>query len=381
MSSWSSHDAVRARVTELLRDSGALLEHRVGEICRQYASAHRTDELRIFSERVIYSDGRDDQTPREIDQCVSISDIRTVGCLELFHEMRIPIECKHRDGTQIVAVAEGNKYRRLYAPMVSTLGCNSFLFPLIPTDPSEPNPLSPVASDVVLLEFKDDMTPKGIHKEQIVSNAAAALYDFVRYDFQGYCSERDVSEEEALNDLGLKTQLEAIAGTRPYFVRRHKVLTFVESLPDDIHDRFNELCGVGRHGGFAVQQHVCVAIPVVCMDGPLYLAEVQEDGEIRYSDVPFVVMPVRVRQWLSALEHGLVLFAPEQPVIVTTPDGLERVLELCTNLYEMQAKYFSSQPYQTTKHVPLLSAADRFVGRFLPKDFRSDLGLGHLEKV
>ena len=104
---WQENSDVVARVIELITHSGALLESKVAEICKDfsgrfldYGDQGSDEEIVVRSERLIYSEtGDENERPREVDQCVSFyHEFEASEQIGLQYHLLIPIECKHRKG-------------------------------------------------------------------------------------------------------------------------------------------------------------------------------------------------------------------------------------------------------------------------------------------
>jgi hypothetical protein len=97
-SHWSSSAGARDHVLRLLRDSGALLQEQVAEVCQQFVNdVNKKKGVRVSTDSITYGNDTEESPLRQIDQRVQlykefILDERT-GVQWI---LSVPIEVKYR---------------------------------------------------------------------------------------------------------------------------------------------------------------------------------------------------------------------------------------------------------------------------------------------
>ncbi len=312
-SQWSASDGATARVRELLDISGALLERRIAAECHKFVGA--TDKkhgVRVTADSLTYGATSQEASLREIDQCVSLYKEFTVDKLTgVALHVQVPIEAKNRNDVQIFGIDYPPHSYRPRLPLTGFLqGSNlcSLVEPLVPF--SEVPLLNPV-----LLEIKDGSQPLGLFKENVLNNAAGALYDFLSFDLERH--EQDHDEEEALIKALIK-RFEKYLSEKRYawwsVLHDWMNLTFTEAIVAEFNQTFRS---TGR-----VYYSINSWCPILCMNGPLW----RYDGS-KFFPCEALLTRVRVSGWPGKLRLSLIRYTTEAPLLLTNPAGLTGLLK------------------------------------------------------
>lgn len=185
MSEWLNNDKATDRVKELLIQAGFPLEIRVEQICRDFVNSHKEkfSTISFSSGQIIYGGRTLGEAPREVDQSIVFRTNIEIGRnIVIQLRLKIPIECKYRDNLEIFGLpylASLDRALVSYPILTSLLG-SRLISRIEKAEPSiiKPEPFSVIA----LLDIESGKTPKKVHQENLVYNAGAALYDYIKYD-------------------------------------------------------------------------------------------------------------------------------------------------------------------------------------------------------
>lgn len=346
-SDWISNPGAVDRVKELLEHAGVPLELKVSEICDEFCTSH--PDADISSQRVVYSSVDTTENFREVDQNVVIYKefkVRDSTLVQLISN--IPIECKYRKDIEIFAfpLGQGDFARRF--PAYSNF-CGSDFFRILR---NAFNSLSKVPhASVVPLEIRDGETPKKAHKENLIYNAAGALYDFVKHDVSAFEEEPSYSDR-LLDALGLFEEFEEYLSSGKYLWRdalRHWFLSLDKQKYSLFSERYH-----GRNPAF---HSVITHLPVVCVNGPIYSTIWNaHDGIESFQEMPYALVDIRKSDWPGSAYLGLMTRSPEVPTILTNQQNLLSALEIglqwheeiCETLTEASIQELDSWPLQAS---------------------------------
>ena len=134
---WYSSEAGRSRILQLLRNAGTPLELRIASQCREFCRKHdRENETRITTIRAIYDDSQSDKASREVDQSVQFDrEIDLNDKISVRLRLRIPIECKCREGIEVFGFPRPKADRLASLPMLSDFAGATLLNQLAYTEP------------------------------------------------------------------------------------------------------------------------------------------------------------------------------------------------------------------------------------------------------
>jgi hypothetical protein len=316
---WIHNEGARKRVSELLEESGALLEARVSAVCDAFAASFSRKRVHVSAAPLAYGSNTTDSPLRQIDQCVT-----------LYHEfllskhggvilkLTIPIEVKFRKGLEVIGVSLPEDY---YRPRVPTIGFvqgthleNRLRLDALLSDAALTNP--------VFLEF-DGHTPKKVFGEKILFNVGASLYDFINFE----------NMSDAANELK-----DGITVTRLMKEFRRYVQKKRYAWWDTIHSWMDENISAAAIQEFnaehfrGVSTHLFEGIdfylPVFCTNGQL--KEYETSGSTAsFANRESLLARIRVPGWPGALRTELINYTAEAPLLVTNVANLRAVLDKC----------------------------------------------------
>jgi hypothetical protein len=318
VSDWTNNEPATRQVKNLLEQAGVPLELQAAGICTKFSDTNdRPRELAVMSEKLVYMPSTAVHEYREVDQLVSIYEEFELGKLTGIQlQLKMPIECKYRSDVECFAfqVAEGNVHFGF--PVVSSF-TGSQLWRNIRTSYKSLENLS--VSNITLMEIEAGRTPRRVHKENLIYNAAGSLYDFIIFDESLEYPTADAPEVERLftefqNHLGEK-----------YYAWWSTLLRWIESIGAENVDSFN-----ARYFGNSRIYHLVSAhMPIVCVNGPIYGVKWNASSGIQsFAEIPYCVTSIRKRGWPGGTRFKLATFSSEAPVILTNISGLESVLDL-----------------------------------------------------
>lgn len=369
--SWGEIPAARDRVVELLNESGAPLEAQVARLCQRFVSAYDGHQgANLSAEPLIYGD--DDERPlREIDQLVTLYQELDVGDhhgIQLI--FYVPIEVKHRRDIQLFGIEVDDVPTSAGA---IPIGGQLAMSELIRTQVSSVLP-EHMATDprrrVAAVSFKGS-APHAVFKENLVYNAAAGLYDFIMSSATSF---RLRSTVTAMEHEGAMSQFDAYCD-ETHYAPAGVARKWVGDLPQERFDSFAEIWAVSGRRMFRT---VDVYGPVVCVDSPMHVAEIDGLGDITgFEATDCLLTSVRVAGWTSRGASTFVRRTPEAVTTVATVRGLEALLpglleyfgRITDSLAAIDEHSYAKAMFE---HDFLAAVAERFRSA---GGFRSDLDL------
>jgi hypothetical protein len=323
---WTSGDGARKRVAELLEQAGVPLELQVAGVCNDFIVAHaQQEDFAPTSQRIVYSPSEHDGEYREIDQCLKIYREVSVNQNTYFPVyFQYPIECKYRKDTEFFAFPSADEHLQRRFPVYSYMLKGSSLFDSF-TELFDIYELP--TSSLVALRIDGGETPQKVHDENLIYNAAGALYDFIQSDLivesnNRAASWRSQKANKIMDDMELLPVLQKHLRSGYYGVR-----SFLDREITDEHcTEFNKLF----HGDDPFSfEAIKMNLPIVCVNGPIYsVAWEHPIGIGEFQEMKYCLTSIRKRGWPGEIYSGLLNEGPEVPVIVTNPDNLMHVLEL-----------------------------------------------------
>jgi hypothetical protein len=373
LSKWLSEPAAVQQAKDVLAQAGIPLELEVSDVCHAFCADHTSDNIQYSSEKLIYS--RTENEYREIDQRVLIYEELTVGRSTGIQLMlNLPIECKYRKDVKIFAFPLDEEAFYQGFPVYGAFAGSRYFSSLFDSYQVFSGMNN---NSVALVRFKDDQqTALGICEENLIYNAAGALYDFILYDLVPG-TETTTSEWEryypVLDELGVFDRF------KRYLERTHYSWMFTfRDWVSSIHKRdftqFNRRY-FGKKGFF---QGLVAHLPVVCVIGQIYeVTWNQSDGIQGFTEIPLCLTSIRKTGWPGLASSGLLTRAAEVPVIVTNAANLKKVLDLAVRWYTEIRKLLTSSTNTVVDHWALEAclyqrAAQHYANERI-SGYRSDL--------
>jgi hypothetical protein len=342
---WLSNEGASQRVIALLNDSGIPHELRVAALCRAFCASYSGDRRpHARTQKLVYSTDSMGEY-REIDQFVELYEEFNVDELTAIDlSFNIPVECKHRSDVEYFAFPLP-MVRPHPFPVASMLSGSDYFRSLAPTYRILRS--IPLA-DLRLVQIKDGRTPKIIHKENVIYNAAAALYDFVLFEVQHYGP--SMSNHSMLDDPLLQELFERFQAYLDQFhyawwmVLREWMKENVSCRAEDFNKRY--FGGERDPGGHQVHYGVEIYLPIVCISGDLFEVHTGELLEITgFAKINACIATIRKHSWPGNARFALLAQGADVPVVVTNLAGLTGVLDIAVTWFrDMQAILKSANP-------------------------------------
>lgn len=312
---WSANKEATKRVSQLLQDSGALLETEMSEVCQQFVNvSHKKQGVRVSTDSITYGKDTEESPLRQIDQSLSLYKefiLDELTGVQL--QVHLPIEAKYRKDLEGFGIEYPANSYRPRVPLVGFLRGSQLS--------ERVHSLMPLAnlmlSHVVFLEIRGASQPQKIHSENLVYNASAALYDFIKFDLGGEEEQGESYEGKVIQDMRLVDRFEQ------YLKEKHHAWFSVirswmlENLTDTLVEEYNRRLGKGR-----VYYSMTGHIPIVCLNGPLWSFRA---GKFQPHEA--LLTRVRVPNWPGRLRRELIRYTAEAPLVVTNVGGLTRILK------------------------------------------------------
>jgi hypothetical protein len=330
-SSWLKNaDAVAHVKRELLR-SGIPLELKAWARAVEFCDAVATNDKTATVERIVYGLPTQEQALREVDLCVQLYEEFAISAhtgVQLV--VKVPVECKARDSVETFGFPtpasswlEGASYPVYTHFIGSDLA--------LAVSRAMPGDLRPKVLSTVGIEFKKGQNrAKGdsarVHKESVVYNAAASLYDYVRSSTEEVepPSRPDPRVEDAVNDF------------EAYLREKHFAWWSVlhrwkrENIATQLAKEYER-----RSDGGTLYWSVVVYLPTICLDGPIYVVSMSPAGSPQaFRNASHFVTHQRVPGWPFWAKGRMMKPGPEAPAIVTNEDGLRAVLDLASQWFD-----------------------------------------------
>ena len=170
-------------------------------------------------------------------------------------------------------------------------------------------------SNVVFLEIQGGSQPQKIHAENLVYNAGAALYDFIKFDLEGELEEESY-EGKIIQHMRLVERFEQYLKKNHYAWFSAMQRWMRENLTDTSVEEYNRRLGEGR-----MYYRIIGHIPIVCLNGPLWSFRAG-----KFKPLESLLTRVRIPNWPGRLRRELIRYTAEAPLVVTNLSGLPRIL-------------------------------------------------------
>jgi hypothetical protein len=378
-SGWLDSANARAYVTRLIRESGVPLEASLSRLCHRFVTVwDDTKGCRIASDPLVYGVDRD-RPLREIDQLVTFyRDIPVTDRLGVQLILSAPIEAKARRQVELFGLeVSGQEVGAGALPIAGELAHSSF----VRNDVAAHVPAHMKAQRiqrVAALKFKDD-TPQSVHEEKLVNNATGALYDFIMESTapeglspltEAHRSESDPILAALLGEFDEYVRVN-------HFLAEHVVRRWVSQVPDD---RVKEYVA-SITGGRRVYRMLDIYCPVLCIDQPMHLVEVDGFGEIvDFAATEALTTSVRIAGWHTGPGQRLSRRGPEAVVSLMTLRGVEDLLIDLLHLFHTIAAQIGELSSEAAdraifEHDFVSAVVDRSQN---DSNYRSDLDMGGL---
>jgi len=345
-SEWLESGA-KEEVKRLLEQAGIPLEIEVRSLCNKFCQSHnKSGQISITAEKVVYAPSSSGEKYREIDQRVQIYEefgVDDLTGIQLI--VNLPIECKYRVDIEAFGFPTSSNIYKEFVISGSLAG--STYFSLLHNSYSCLSALHPF--DIVLVKIEKGKTPKSVHEENLIYNAAGSLYDFILFDLEEF---KGNAQKDSLVD-------ELFEEFRSYLRKHHYLWSSV--LRDWINkkidigqcEKFNQKC----FGGSRRYHTIIAHLPIVCINGSLYHVKLDSELNIEdFEEVPFLTTSIRKQGWPGPVDIELLCKDPVVPVVVTNPNGLNDVLEIGFNWYQEIKKTLLTAPRTLVKRWALESA-------------------------
>jgi hypothetical protein len=306
----------------LLNHAGLPHELRVASLCRDFAASFSANrQPHATTQKIVYAPALASEY-REVDQVIQLYEEFAVDELTGIQLIfSIPLECKHRLDVEYFAFPL-DMLRPHTFPVTGDLAGSDYFRSLEGTyQVLQEIPLA----DLALVQIEDGRTPRAIHKENVIYNAASALYDFVLFQI-------GLSGGGVLDDVLLQELFESF---QAYLNQRHYawwsviqrwMKENVSARGEDFNTRYS--------GGHRVHHAVQIYLPVVCVSGDLFHVRLDESSEVAgFERAQACVARIRKHGWPGAARFTLMTRDPEVPVVVTNVMGLPKVLDVAVKWF------------------------------------------------
>jgi hypothetical protein len=324
---WLSNEAASQRVIALLNHAGIPHELRVAAVCRDFCAPYLGDRRpHATTQKLVYSADLTSEY-REIDQFVQLYEEFEVdeltGIQLIFN---IPVECKHRSDVEYFAFPLPMVRPHTF-PVASELAGSDYFRSLAPTY----HRLGSIPlADLSLIQIEGGRTPKMIHKENVIYNAASALYDFVLFHLRQNVPpmfDHPMVDDPVLQELFERFQLYLNRSNYAWWmVLREWMRENVSCRAEDFNERY--------FGGHRLHHTVEIYLPIVCVSGDLFQVCRGELSEIAgFSKINACIAMIRKLGWPGDARFTLLARGAEVPVVVTNPAGLSGVLDIAVTWF------------------------------------------------
>ena len=355
---WIESEEGRNRVLDLLRNAGTPLEVSVAGQCREFCRRHDgEDETRITTIRAIYGDSRSNKAPREVDQSVQFDrEIDLNGDLSVRLRLRVPIECKCREGLEVFGFPRPKSERVASLPMLSDFAGATLLNQLAHTEPQIVR--NGRESAITLLQTDKSK----ISEEQLIYKSGSSLYDFIR---TVESEDNRLRIDKMVRESGLLDRFRDYC--RPsgdWFSLFHK---FVRDLSVDEVNEFNNQWLTSASAGGIYSLEVSFHVPVICIDARMFIVPCSRRGRLR-SLLPCKTMMtgLRVDNWQRKMFYFLGKRTPEVLAIVSDPDGVQDVLDGSLEWFKEMATQLQNSDMLLVRRALLEGLLYNSTGRIKP---------------
>jgi len=357
--SWLDSLDAKRYVADILVKSGVPLQLKVASICREFARSCDDVETIANIGRLVYSPGDDSSKYREIDHAMRFSKMITIGRspLELL-SVDVLIECKSREDVSYFVFKDDIEKFGEAAPVASVLGDAPLVGKL-----RARSGMVDVHAEVVTVKIEGGKTPKALDKENLIYNAAGALYDFILDDI-------DVRSLELQKDALIRALREtSLDQTLKKGIRR---AAKERKEPESILTEHQVDAFFNMAEDFDYDWHIKGYLPIVCVDGGVY--EAGGVGSTEFLPLESCYCVVRKQGWPGNAWRYLANVRPEATVILTNPDGLPSVLAMAQRWFDGLISNASKAGHEIIERAPIAAARiqDRLSTAPEQRRYRSD---------
>lgn len=329
-SEWHSNKGASSRVAQILEQAGIPLELQVASICKEFFStSSSSDKVDIFTEKIIYSQSDSEEEYREIDQRVTFYEEFEVSDLTgVMLDVRMPIECKYRKDVEFFAfcISENDSHQGF--PIFGDFAGSEYFRSLESTYKKIEN-IDVCA--ITMVEIADGRTPQKIHKENLIYNAAAALYDYVIFTANQYIETDFTFENNLIDSLGLFEKYQKYLKKNCYDWSTTLRKWSKKAISKQKINQFNS----NYFSNKRIFHYLCAYIPIICVNGPIYRVTWSKNSGIKtFERIDYCLSTIRKHGWPGKARFSLVKRTAEVPVVVTNIDGLKQALDIGRVWYE-----------------------------------------------
>ena len=311
-SQWIHSEGARQQVIRLLRESGLMLERDLATACDQFAHANTNKRgVRVSSETLTYGTESDESGLRQLDRVVTLyKEFRLGERTGVQLQTHVCIEAKYRNEVELFSV-RATPHRRPHLPVVGFIQGTGLQSAVSRLDLFQNAPIMSTS----LIHIKGGKTPQGIHAENLVQKAGAAVYEFIRFD----ATDADAGsfgedELKALHVLDRWKKYLQQTGYAPFgSVLRGWVN---KNISDAVVGKFNNHVLPSR-----IYFGLTVYVPVMCFSGRLW--EYSDDPP---QQVPIVCTSLRLPGWPGIMKSRLISPFVEAPLLITNIEGVGSIL-------------------------------------------------------
>jgi hypothetical protein len=338
---WLKSEDGRKRIFDLLCRSGMPLEVQVAHQCRRFSGLHDGErQIRISTLRAVYGNMQSTKAAREVDQSIQFDrQVDLDDDIGVRLRLRLPIECKYRQGLQVFGFPRPRDERVAMLPVVSDFAGATVVNQLAYLEP--PFVRNSRECAVALIESTSDGNRQHrVCDEQLIYKAGGSLYDFVR-TVEGSAG---LVVDDLVTRYGFIDQFKKFCGPPgDWFARFHQ---FVRTVPNDIIDRFTQEWLTENNSGQTMHLEASIHLPVICIDAPLFVVPSTRTGRMnRFLETDILVTGLRPQNWPGRMFYFLGRRRPEALAVVANIAGVPRLLEECLAWYfEMLDQLESTEP-------------------------------------
>lgn len=373
-SDWLNNSEALRRVTQILRQAGIPLELRAANECQSFCQEKSGPDIpHLRSGKLVYSPHDDHNSYREVDQLVTIHEEFPIGeytGVQLIGS--VPIECKHRHDVEYFAFPIQDNTAHEGFPAWSDLA-GSQLFRSLRGTYSTVQRFAP--SLVSMVDIRDGKTPSSLFKENLIHNSIASLYDFILTDIGDSPLLGRTFDDKDMRNTDSFTKFQRYIKKNRYAwwsVLRDQVA----KIPLNACRQFNKTLYKGR-----VFYGMHFALPIVCVDGPIYSVSSNQSFEITdYVEIDSCLISIRKQNWPGHARFTLLRRTAEVPAVLTNPKGLRGVLEAAFAWHrEIRNALVNADPIQVERwqlETALYSKVLEYYGKKEPLlCYRSDIDI------
>ncbi len=220
----------------------------------------------------------------------------------------------------------------------------------------------------MFLEIRGGREPQRIHSENLLHNAGAALYDFIKFDLRAEEEPEESYEGKIIKDMRLVERFEQYLKEKHYPWFSVIKSWMLENLTATLVEEYNRRFGKGR-----IYYGITGHIPIVCLNAPLWNLST---GKFHPHEA--LLTRVRIPNWPGKLRRELIRYTAEAPLVLTNVRGLTRVLKESLEWFLGLEASLKSANGQIKKRWHLESAFYRealkeYLRKYPHNELRSDL--------